>query len=69
MFKAFDNAEHSGSHDLLATAIATEQCDGLLDHGSGHLHFYTLNKADMVFDVCRALGVEPEPAHLAAGCG
>lgn len=69
MFKAFDNAEDSGSHDLLATAIATEQCDDLMEQGVDHLHFYTLNKADMVYDVCRALGIEPEPAHLAAGCG
>lgn len=69
MFKAFDNAEDSGSHDLLAISIATEQCDDLLDHGVDHLHFYTLNKADMVYDVCRALGIEPEPARITAGCG
>ena len=69
MFKAFDNAEDTGSQDLLATAIATEQCDDLLDNGVEHLHFYTLNKADMVFDVCRALGVAPQPARITAGCG
>jgi len=69
MFKALDNADDSGSHDLLATAIATEQCDDLLSNGVPHLHFYTLNKADRVFDVCRALGLAAEPAHLAAGCG
>jgi len=69
MFKAFDNADDSGAHDLLATAIATEQCDDLLSNGVSHLHFYTLNKADRVFDVCRALGLAAEPAHLAAGCG
>ncbi len=69
MFKAFENAGDSASHDLLATAIATEQCDDLLENGASHLHFYTLNKADRVFDVCRALGVVAQPAHLAAGCG
>jgi methylenetetrahydrofolate reductase (NADPH) len=69
MFTAFENAEATGSHDLLATAIATEQCDGLLSNGVDHLHFYTLNKADMVYNVCRALGIEPEPAHLLAGSG
>jgi methylenetetrahydrofolate reductase (NADPH) len=69
MFKAYRNAEDDASHDLLSTAIATEQCDELLSEGVGDLHFYTLNKSELVFQVCRALGVEPEPARIAAGCG
>jgi methylenetetrahydrofolate reductase (NADPH) len=69
MFKAFDHAEDTAQHDLLATAIATEQCDDLIENGVGQLHFYTLNKADLVYQVCRALGIEPEPAHIAASCG
>ncbi len=69
MFNAFDHAEDSASHDLLATAIATEQCDSLLENGVTHLHFYTLNKADRVYEVCRALGLAAEPVHLAASCG
>ncbi|MFQ5565768.1 MAG: methylenetetrahydrofolate reductase [NAD(P)H] [Paracoccaceae bacterium] len=69
MFKAYGNAEDDASHDLLSTAIATEQCDELLSDGVDALHFYTLNKSELVFQVCRALGVEPEPARIAAGCG
>ncbi len=69
MFKAYGNAEDDASHDLLSTAIATEQCDELLSEGVEGLHFYTLNKSELVFQVCRALGVEPEPVQIAAGCG
>jgi len=69
MFKAYGNAEDDASHDLLTIAIATEQCDELLSEGVEDLHFYTLNKSELVFQVCRALGVEPEPARIAAGCG
>ena len=69
MFKAFDNAEDEDSHDLLSIAIATEQCDNLIENGVEDLHFYTLNKSQMVFQVCRALGLEPQPAQIAASCG
>ena len=54
---------------LFRSAIATEQCDELMSNGVGDLHFYTLNKSELVFQVCRALGVEPEPVQIAAGCG
>jgi methylenetetrahydrofolate reductase (NADPH) len=69
MFKAFGNAGDDASHDLLSIAIATEQCDELMSHGVNDLHFYTLNKSELVFQVCRALGIEPQPAQIAAGCG
>ncbi len=69
MFKAYDNAEDEASHDLLSTAIATEQCDDLVAQGVDQLHFYTLNKSGLVFQVCRALGIEPRPAQLAVSCG
>ena len=69
MFKAFGNADDDASHDLLSIAIATEQCDELMSNGVNDLHFYTLNKSELVFQVCRALGIEPQPAQLAAGCG
>jgi len=69
MFKAYDNAEDEDSHDLLSTAIATEQCDDLIANGVEHLHFYTLNKSGLIFQVCRALGIEPQPAEIAVSCG
>ena len=57
--QAFENAERDGTHDLLATAVSTEICDDLLSEGVEHLHFYTLNKPNLTYDICRALGVTP----------
>lgn len=56
---AFTNAERDGTSDLLATAVASELCDELIEGGVGHLHFYTLNKPELTRDVCRALGIVP----------
>ena len=69
MFKAYGNAEDDASHDLLSLAIATEQCDELTCNGVSDLHFYTLNKSELVLQVCRALGIEPKPLQIAVGCG
>ena len=67
MFDAYDRVEDEAAHDRLSVEIATRQCEDLLAHGVNDLHFYTLNKAGLVYDVCRALGVEPEPVTVAAG--
>lgn len=69
MVKAYGNARTEEAHDLLSVAIATEQCDDLIANGVGHLHLYTMNKPDLPYQVCRALGVEPVPMQVAAGCG
>ncbi len=58
--QAFENATRDGTTDLLATALATELCDDLLTGGVDHLHFYTLNKPGLTFDVARALGIAPK---------
>lgn len=62
--QAFDAAQRDGEgrHDLLATAMCTELCSDLIDEGVDALHFYTLNRADLTRDVCRALGVTPQVA-------
>lgn len=56
---AFDAAIRDDRHDLLSTALCTEMCSTLMDEGVGDLHFYTLNKAELTRNVCRALGVTP----------
>lgn len=56
---AFEKAGRDGTTQLLATAIASELCDDLVQGGVDHLHFYTLNKAELTRDVCRALGLTP----------
>ena len=57
---AFEAAIRDGRHDLLATAMCTEMCDALITEGVENLHFYTLNRAELTRNVCRALGVTPE---------
>jgi methylenetetrahydrofolate reductase (NADPH) len=42
---------------LIAAAIAAEQVFDLLDHGVDQFHFYTMNRADLVYAVCHLLGV------------
>ncbi|KIN63912.1 Methylenetetrahydrofolate reductase [Sulfitobacter noctilucicola] len=60
--EAFDAAIRDDRHDLLATALCTEMCDTLIEEGVEDLHFYTLNRAELTRDVCRALGVTPQVA-------
>lgn len=57
---AFSNATRDGTTTLLATALATELCDDLLQGGVEHLHFYTLNRPELTRDICHALGVSPK---------
>ena len=57
---AFTNATRDGTETLLATAIAAELCDDLICGGVDHLHFYTLNRAELTRDVCNALGFVPK---------
>ncbi len=41
---------------LIAAAVAAEQVIDLVDHGVTDLHFYTMNKADLVFAICHLIG-------------
>jgi methylenetetrahydrofolate reductase (NADPH) len=45
---------------LIAAAVAAEQVFDLLDRGVGQFHFYTMNRADLVFAVCHLLGVRAQ---------
>jgi methylenetetrahydrofolate reductase (NADPH) len=58
--QSFDAALRDDRHDLLAMSLCTELCSELVDEGVEQLHFYTLNRAELTRDVCRALGVTPE---------
>ena len=57
---AFGHATRTDTTALLATAIASELCDDLIEGGVDHLHFYTLNRAELTRDVCHALGIAPK---------
>lgn len=51
---------------LVAAAVAAEQALDLVDHGVRDFHFYTMNKADLVFAICHMLGLRPQPTQKAA---
>jgi methylenetetrahydrofolate reductase (NADPH) len=55
---------------LIAAAVAAEQVLDLLDRGITDFHFYTMNRADLVYATCHLLGLRPlpaaEPAQAAA---
>ncbi|MBL8881495.1 MAG: methylenetetrahydrofolate reductase [NAD(P)H] [Hyphomicrobium sp.] len=44
---------------LVAAAVATEQAMQLVDEGIRSFHFYTLNRADLVYAICHLLGLRP----------
>jgi methylenetetrahydrofolate reductase (NADPH) len=49
---------------LVAAAVCAEQVIDLVDHGVEELHFYTMNRADLVFAICHLVGLRAEPAAL-----
>jgi methylenetetrahydrofolate reductase (NADPH) len=44
---------------LVAAAVAAEQVMDLVDEGIRQFHFYTLNRADLVYAICHLLGLRP----------
>jgi len=52
---------------LIAASIAIEQVRRLQEHGVQEFHFYTLNRAELTYAICHALGVRAPAARAAAG--
>jgi methylenetetrahydrofolate reductase (NADPH) len=50
---------------LIAAAVAAEQVFDLVDRGVTEFHFYTMNRADLVYAVCHLLGLRPVSATAA----
>jgi methylenetetrahydrofolate reductase (NADPH) len=46
---------------LIAAAVAAEQVIDLFDRGVTEFHFYTMNRADLVFAICHLLGLRAQP--------
>jgi methylenetetrahydrofolate reductase (NADPH) len=58
--RRFDGLESDpATSHLVAAAVATEQVMGLVDEGVKKFHFYTLNRADLVYAICHLLGLRP----------
>ncbi len=54
------------TRNLVAASAASEMCAELVAQGFDELHFYTMNRAELVYAVCRMLGVEEAPEPVAA---
>jgi methylenetetrahydrofolate reductase (NADPH) len=56
----FDGLDDDGAtRKLIAAAVAAEQVLDLVDHGVTDFHFYTMNRADLVYAICHLLGLRP----------
>jgi methylenetetrahydrofolate reductase (NADPH) len=51
---------------LIAASVAIEQVHTLERHGVREFHFYTLNRAELTYAICHALGVRPGRQPTAA---
>jgi methylenetetrahydrofolate reductase (NADH) len=61
LVKLFQNLDDDpATRQLIAATVAAEQCHDLVEHGVRHFHFYTLNRDELAFALCRMLGVRPK---------
>jgi len=59
----FDGLEKdSETCRLIACSVAAEMCAKLEEEGFSAFHFYTLNRADLVYAICQVLGVREKIA-------
>jgi methylenetetrahydrofolate reductase (NADPH) len=59
--RRFDGLENDpATRKLIAAAVAAEQVIDLVDRGVTDFHFYTMNRADLVYAVCHLLGLRPD---------
>ena len=63
-FEGLDN--DVATRKLVAAAVAAEQVFDLVDRGVSDFHFYTMNKADLVYAICHLLGLRPKVEKAAA---
>lgn len=54
--------DDAATRRLIAAAVAAEQVLDLVDHGVTDFHFYTMNRADLVYAICHLLGLRPHAA-------
>jgi methylenetetrahydrofolate reductase (NADPH) len=47
---------------MIAASVAIDQVRRLQEHGVQEFHFYTLNRAELTYAICHALGVRPSTA-------
>jgi methylenetetrahydrofolate reductase (NADPH) len=63
----FDGLDNDvDTRKLVAATVAAGQVQKLFKHGVDTFHFYTMNRADLVFTICHLLGIRPKATQEAA---
>ena len=52
--------EDPETRKLIAATVAAGQVQKLAKRGVDTFHFYTMNRADLVFAICHLLGIRPD---------
>ncbi len=61
-FAGLDDDEPT--RQMIAASVAIEQVQALQKEGIEEFHFYTLNRSELTFAICHALGVRPDTAAV-----
>jgi methylenetetrahydrofolate reductase (NADPH) len=60
MHERFDGLDDDpDTRRMIAANVAIEQVQRLREHGVHEFHFYTLNRAELTYAICHALGLRP----------
>jgi len=54
------------TRQMIAAAVAIDQVRRLQAEGVSEFHFYTLNRSELAFAICHALGVRPDVVETSA---
>jgi methylenetetrahydrofolate reductase (NADPH) len=57
--------DDAATRKLIAAAVAAEQVLDLVERGVTDFHFYTMNRADLVYAICHLLGLRPATKEAA----
>ena len=58
--------EDADTRRMIAAHIAIDQVQRLRRHGVEEFHFYTLNRAELTYAICHALGIRAQQGHQAS---
>jgi len=61
--------DDADTRKMIAASVAIDQVERLSREGVNEFHFYTLNRAELTYAICHALGVRPQapPVRVAGG--
>ena len=65
--RRFDGLEKDAeTRALVASAVAAEQVNDLVERGIDDFHFYTMNRAQLVYAICHMLGLRTDETAVGA---